>query len=519
MPIRMEKDPEQGGGKRPNTGQSGGGMGGSLMKLLPFLLMFLFKRPKLIIPVLLVGGAWYFFFGGQEMLSGGGGYQDSDQVPEFSLGASFDQDRYDKAEVFEPLAAGYGNSMPQRVSLEQFAPRRGHQGNQGSCVGWASAYAARTILHSRATGIDPNRVAFSPAYLYNQIALEGCQGAYMLEAMKTMYENGGLPYNEFEYNERTCSNYPGNSAIAEGRQYKIKGYNRLTVGGNTYTPDIAAIKQNLAQGAPVVIGMQVGGTFMSRMVGQKVWYPTQSDYNMRGFGGHAMCVIGYDDNLEGGAFQLMNSWGETWGDRGFAWVRYRDFEHFTKEAYGLYPMGSVDQANANKLAVEFGLLDLATQNTIPLQKEQDIQFRTVRPIKKGDKFKVLVANSIECYVYVFGQETDGSSYVLFPYTEKHSPYCGITGTRLFPKDYSMKADDIGNTDYMAVVVSKSELDYNQLNQMLNNSRQSTYAGKIREALGGQRITDASFKAGNTVAFDAELNGKNAVGMVIALDKQ
>ncbi|GJM33417.1 MAG: hypothetical protein DHS20C18_24180 [Saprospiraceae bacterium] len=519
----MEKDPEENREKRPNTGQSGGGMGGSLGKLLPFLLMFLFKRPKLMIPILLVGGAWYFFFGGQEMLNGGAGgdmgYQETDQIPEFSLGASLDQERYDKAEVFEPLAYGAYNNLPTKVSLEKFAPRRGYQGNQGSCVGWASAYAARTILHARASGNDPDRVAFSPAYLYNQIALEGCQGAYMLEAMKSMYENGGLPYNEFKYNEQTCSNHPANADIAEGRQYKIKGYNRLTVGGDTYTPDIEAIKQNLAQGAPVVIGMQVGGTFMSRMLGQKVWYPNQSDYSMRGFSGHAMCVIGYDDNLEGGAFQIMNSWGEKWGDRGIAWVRYPDFERFTKEAYGLYPMGSSEQYDNNKLAVEFGLLDLATQNTIALKKEGDLVFRTVQPIRKGDKFKVLVANSIECYIYVFGQETDGSSYVLFPYTEKHSPYCGITGTRLFPKDYSMKADEIGNTDYIAVVVSKAALDVKQFNQSINNSREQTYAGKLRAALGSQRIPDVVFNAGKTVSFEAERNGKNAVGMVVALDKQ
>jgi hypothetical protein len=49
-----------------------------------------------------------------------------------------------------------------------------------------------------------------------------------------------------------------------------------------------------------------------------------------------------------------------------------------------------------------------------MERQGDMSFRTTRPISKGDKFKVLVANSIECYVYVFGQETDGSSYVLFP---------------------------------------------------------------------------------------------------------
>lgn len=520
MPIRMEKDPQkpnEGGSNRPrNTGGSGGGLG----KLLPFVLMFLFKKPKLLIPIVIIGALWYVFLGGKEMLSGGLADQNTEIQSDFGLGAFFDQAKYDKAEVFEPLTSyGSFNNIPSKVSLAQYAPKRRQQGRQGSCVGWASAYAARTILQSRATGQDPNSIAFSPAYLYNQIALDGCQGAYMLDAMKTMQQNGGLPFNEFPYDERSCSNHPQNNQIAKGQQYRIRGYNRLTVSGEKYTPDINAIKQNLAQGAPVVIGMQVGGTFMSRMVGQNVWYPTQGDYSMRGFSGHAMCVIGYDDKLDGGAFQIMNSWSEDWGNKGIAWVRYKDFEYFTKEAYGLYPMGNAADANNNKLQVEFGLLDLQTEKLIALNQKTEMEFRSASRIKKGDKFKVLVANSVEAYIYIFGQETDGSSYVLFPYTSKHSPYCGIVGTRLFPKDYSLKADDLGNTDYMAVVVSKKELNYDEFNKRINRSRQSSYAAKLKDAMGYERIAPVQFKTGETVAFSAETSDKNLVGVVIALDKQ
>ena len=520
MPIRMEKDPQKpdrNEGRRRRTPNEQGTGGFSLGKILPMVLMLVFKKPKLLVPVLIIGGIWYFFFGGSNMMSGP--VSDDNENFSFSLGANLDQERYDKAEVFEPLAAGKWNNTPSSVSLLKYAPSRGQQGRQGSCVGWASAYGARTILHAKATGQNPNAVRFSPAYLYNQISLSGCQGAYMLDAMKTMKANGGVPFDQFKYNERDCSTTPSNALINMGRQYQIKGYNRLTVGGNTYTPDIDGIRQNLAQGAPVVIGMQVGGTFMSRMMGQKVWHPTASDRTLRGFSGHAMCVIGYDDNLEGGAFQIMNSWGERWGQKGIGWVKYGDFQNFVKEAYGLYPMGSADQVNQDKLAVEFGLLDLKTEQTIPLEQAGDITFRSTRSIHKGDKFKVLVANTIECYVYVFGQETDGSSYVLFPYTKKHSAYCGITGTRLFPRDYSMKADELGTTDYMAIVVSKKPLDFDALNANINNSRQQSYADKLKEAVGSQRMTNARFKAGNTVAFAAESKDKNVVATVIALSKQ
>jgi C1A family cysteine protease len=67
-----------------------------------------------------------------------------------------------------------------------------------------------------------------------------------------------------------------------------------------------------------------------------------------------MCVIGYDDTaLNGkGVFEIMNSWGERWGDNGIGYVSYPDFEYFVKEAYGLYPMGKSGDPNNTKLGVE-----------------------------------------------------------------------------------------------------------------------------------------------------------------------
>ena len=64
------------------------------------------------------------------------------------------------------------------------------------------------------------------------------------------------------------------------------------------------------------------------------------DESQMGMGGHAMCVIGYDDRKFGGAFQIMNSWGPEWGKNGVGWVRYGDFKNYVREAYGI---GSIAQ--------------------------------------------------------------------------------------------------------------------------------------------------------------------------------
>ena len=516
MPVRMVKDDNGSRRKQnvnPNPGGGGGGgkgpgIGGGC---LPMILQLVMKNPKLIIPIAIIGILYFVFFSG-----GGGGGDITQSNLDYGTGGKFDQEIYDKAEVFEPLADNVKNPMPSTYSLEQYAPKRLNQGQQGSCVGWASSYAARTILYARETGNAPNNVAFSPSSLYNQIALANCQGAYIYNAMDVMAKKGVAQFDDFPYNDNSCSTSPSSSMLG----YPIKGYNRLTESDNDYKVDMLAIKQNIAQGAPVVIGMMVGGSFMTAMKGSDYWIPTQSDYYMSGFGGHAMCVIGYDDYFDGdqGAFQIMNSWGDDWGRNGIAWVSYEDFYHFMKESYGLYPMGNADKSAPTKLQMQFGLVMNATEQNMPFEQVQGNLYRTSKPINIGDKFKVESTNNAACYTYIFGMETDGSSYVLFPYTAKHSPYCGITGTRLFPSDYSMQVDNVGNSDFIAFMVTKDPIDYNQVNTMISSASGSSYQDKVNNAL-SEYTNDVSISGGSTISFETSLSTMQAVTVVMQIDKQ
>ena len=515
MPIRMVDDP-QNPKRNSNNPKRKSSSSPLLLLLIPKLLQFLIKKPKLLLVVIIIGAGLFFF---TDIFQPG---DISDQAAitqeenEFSKGLHMKQEIYDQSSIFEPLAVGYKNQLPSKVNLERYCPTRQNQGAQGSCVGWSSAYAARTIQQSVATGKSPNNVAFSPSSLYNQISLPNCQGAYIHNAMEVMYQRGVLPFDDFRYNPNDCESTPSEKQMNKASMFKTRGYQRLWE--NEGGTDIQAIKQNLAQKAPVVIGMLVGGSFMNAMQGQSVWQPVRSDYNMRGFGGHAMCVVGYDDDINGGSFRLMNSWGENWGDKGFCWVSYKDFEFFTKEAYGLYPMGDAKKQDPNKLSIQFGLVNNNNRKNIVLEQTASGIFRTTSPIAKGTRFKIEVQNSIECYTYILGEETDGSSYVLFPYNEKHSPYCGITGTRLFPRIQSLMADELGATDRIGVVVSKVPIDIEALNNAMNTAPGS-YNEKLFAVLRPYLVQGVKFKSGETIAFKADVKDKKAVAMTLEIDKK
>lgn len=513
MAIRIERDEPQQPRNDNNNDNRGGGGSGILGKLLPILAVIFFKNPKLGFTILIIGGALYFFTDGFQ------GFLDEEATnnTELSAGCDFDAEKYDQTQVFAALASDYKNEFPSSVSLLKYAPPRLNQGRQGSCVGWASAYSARSILYARQTGTNASNAAFSPAFVYNQIALEGCQGSYLMEAMENMKNVGSLPFSDFKYDERTCQNEPSSTQKRAASSYKIKGYNRLTKGGYDYKVDLDGIRQNIAQGAPVVIGMQVGGSFMQGMYGKSDWRPTSGDKSLRGFSGHAMSVIGYDDNRNGGSFQIMNSWGKEWGDNGIGWVTYNDFDYFVKEAYGLSPMGQAS-ADENKLAVKFGMVDKESRKSIPLKRVQQNVYRTQNSMSKGQRFKLEVTNSLACNIYIVTEETNGTSTVLFPY-EKYSPYCGIIGTRLFPNEQSLYPDEDGNLDRFAIIVTKDEIDIAAVNKAISNSRGNSFQAKILEALGTQHVERLSFNDGTgTIDFEGDLKGKNAVSIVIEVSK-
>ncbi len=535
MPIRMTDDPQDqqehfendgGGGGNFPIGPGGGG-GGGLLSLLP-LLFSLFRGGggKGILLLLALAVAAYFFFGQGNCNIG--------DVAKLATGGKLDPKQFEKAEIYESLADDPGkNPLPEAANLQRFCPTPQNQGSQGSCVAWSSAFAAHTILEATRTKKQPNEVAFSPSFMYNQIGLDGCQGSYIIRAMEFMTKRGGVPYDQFPYTDQDCSRQPNNSLMQQASQFRMRGFNRLSLGDRNDAVDLRAIRENLAQGAPVVIGMMVGQSFMQSMMGKDIWVPAQGDRSMMGFGGHAMCVVGYDDKKYGGAFLIMNSWGQEWGNNGFAWVRYPDFQTYVREAYGVNPMYAGNQ-NVQQFACEVGLVRVeydgkrtVAKDYIPLRTGSGNRFETTAPVRPGTKFKMEVKNSTDCYVYVFGKETDGTSYTLFPYPRKddptktkYSPFCGITGVRLFPKDKSMTPDSIGNRDVMAVVISKKELNWYQLNQQLSASPSTDYATRLNNVLGASLIRNVRFSSTGKGAmrFDVTGDANDVVACIVEVTK-
>ena len=232
----------------------------------------------------------------------------------------------DKVPVaFSPFG---GDSLPHRADLSPSLPPPGNQGQQGSCVAWTVAYALRSYqAHVReraplivAPGtIDSTRV-FSPAFVYNQINNGRNAGTYFGDALNLVQEIGAVPLSEMPYDAADFVSQPDSATIAYAARYRLLSWKRVDF------RDMIEIKSQVNAGYPVMIGARVDSAFMQS--GKDfVWHAAGGPPR----GGHAMLVVGYDDDRH--AVRVMNSWGQDWGDGGSFWLDYDFFPGVVNEAY------------------------------------------------------------------------------------------------------------------------------------------------------------------------------------------
>ena len=202
--------------------------------------------------------------------------------------------------------------QPTSIDLSLNFPTPGDQGQQNSCVGWATAYALKSYQEGVEMGWSLNTSAhlFSPAFIYNQIVIGNDGGSYISDALDLAVNAGvstlaSMPYSHLDYTAQ-----PSAAAIEEASQYKAARWFRVN--------DTSQIKAALANRKPVVCGIAVYESLIN-LYGDDSVYNTISGQNL---GGHAVTIVGYDDNKFGGAFKIINSWSTNWGDEGFFWLPY-----------------------------------------------------------------------------------------------------------------------------------------------------------------------------------------------------
>ena len=195
------------------------------------------------------------------------------------------------------------------------------------CIAFAFGYELATFEVATSSNISADQLSHqaSPADLYAKLLAkeqEGCDsGTSASDALDILVRQGVQSLALAPYRDGQCV-VPSTSGA-----FGIQGYHTIK------PTDKESIKLTLASGHPV-------GMAVSLYDNMSAWGQSHHDDSVfSGMGipssinGHGMLIVGYDDSRK--AWKVMNSWGSTWGNRGFFWMGYDTFDASARVAYAV----------------------------------------------------------------------------------------------------------------------------------------------------------------------------------------
>ncbi len=429
-------------------------------------------------------------------------------------------------------------SEEPKASLKQYVPAIKTQGQYGTCVGWSSAYYGRTILNARIKGLNSTNDilnnTFSPVFTYLNANVENdynCQGgAYINKALETMVEKGVPLFKDYDV---MCDSYIPSDVWSKAEKNKIKDYSRLFSGDEASDVKLESVKRSLINGNPVIIGFQIEDSFYTA---KNVFEPD----NLGTKGGHAMCVIGYDDDKYGGAFEIVNSWGNRWGNNGFIWVRYADFVNYTKYAYEMIPAKKTIKAKsvlAGELTMKLydgsemgikkgsGKYKKSILGWQTVEVEEDVQsigdYETTKIHEENTRYRMYAKVNKPAYVYVLAADSDQRNGMLFPHKEGISPYISYENTEvLIPREKSwFKLQGDVASDYTVVIFSEKKIDVSKVKDQLDDLK-GDLVDKLYVIFKDELIDRDNVKLdANKMAFEAKYAKGSMALMVLDIKRK
>jgi hypothetical protein len=298
------------------------------------------------------------------------------------------------------------------------------------------------------------------------------------------------------------------------QRYTISEYRRLIDwGSGSVEEKVLPIKRSLYERKPVVIGMPIYPTFRTA---KEVWQPSRHENST---GGHAMCVVGYDNNKYGGAFEIQNSWGTEWGNNGYIWVKYEDFAEFVYEAYEIIE-NLANYKDSARYAANIEIEVYNSKSGMPVTFDRQGFYRTRQSYPSGTEFRFMMNNRYSAYVYAFAADsyTPGTTRI-FP-LQGVSPVLDYPETVIaWPGEFDwIKMDDVTGTDYLVVLYSKQALDIDTIERRFAEER-GTFPERVARAVGANFISFANVQYNpNIMEFaTVSINPRAVFGLLLAID--
>jgi C1A family cysteine protease len=219
--------------------------------------------------------------------------------------------------LFKMLPTIPQEKLPASIDLRNKMSSVEQQGGVGSCTANAAVGALEYLKHDK---LESRFLWFkrfkdlSRLFVYwNTRDLDGSVdadgGASIRDTIKALAKFGTCYEKTWPYSETKWAAKPSERCYKEAEQFKSKVYYRAETR--------LEVLNALAQRFPVEFGAVLYESFEAAGIGGTVPMPLSSE---RQIGGHAMLIVGYSIPSE--HFIVRNSWGPTWGDRGYCYLPF-----------------------------------------------------------------------------------------------------------------------------------------------------------------------------------------------------
>lgn len=442
---------------------------------------------------------------------------------EYGQGLIMDWEELEKIPRKATLMTRDYSSLPKSHSLKKYCPTPDSQGSYGTCTGWATAYAGRTIVEAvRNKWTNTKKItseAFSPLYVYALIKKgnekECSTGTSIADALNLMKTEGVVKKRSLD---ELCVETVKSSLASEAARYKIDDYFSLFGNDHTQAEAVRVTKKALVENCPVLISCH---SYKSFHEADDHWNGNKDVSK----GYHAMCVVGYDDSKYGGSFLVMNSWGENWGSGGFTWMDYKTYSDNVAMAFELYmkPETSQKTEKAESLNVETKK-STATKNsfsgdvTMQLSTGEKLKatlgtsngmkhYRINKSLTSGTRYRIYIGNNRPGYLYVFSSDLENNVAVNFPSAGTAAALTYKSNNFALPgEDKWLELDDTIGTDYLCILFSKYSVDVNSLLSHLKSNKGNFY-DKVKSGFSKYLASqdDIKYKSGS-ISFNATTTG-------------
>ena len=239
-------------------------------------------------------------------------------------------------------AATNTGALPEKVdSIRRYCAEIEDQGDIGSCtahavVGLVEYYARRRNDHSfQGSRLFVYKIARRIA------GLDGDSGAFIRSALGAVVICGVPPERYWPYtdDEEGYDYEPDNFVFSAASNFQALSYFRYDPPAHMPKDReklLRDLKDGLRQELPFALGFYGFPSFdHPDVVSGEIPLPSETE---NAAWGHAVMAVGYDDTksikhpvtgaVSKGAFEIRNSWGLDWGDRGYGWLPYDYVRHY-----------------------------------------------------------------------------------------------------------------------------------------------------------------------------------------------